>query len=905
MVGLLDGALQGPEAVLLEGEPGIGKTTVWLAAVEAASQRGFRVLTARPSAAEAQLSYAALADLLSSVEGSALDALPDPQRRALEAALLRSEAAGHPVDGRAVAAALLSLLDHLAERTPVLLGLDDLQWVDGSSAGAIAFALRRTSARVGVVATVRSEGDSPSSLTVSLPAPGRTVRVVLAPLELREMHLLLRSRLGRSWPRPSLERIHDLSGGNPFYALELARSVPLDAVRTWGPSLPPSLAQLVRGRVQGLPDDVRAFLLAGAALADPTVDRLQAALDVGAEDVERLLGAAERADVVRADGNRVTFVHPLLAAAVYSAAAPGELRVLHRRLARTVVDHEERARHLALAAVTADPETVAALDDAAAAARSRGAPATAAELLDLAIRLGASTPERRMRSAQHHFDAGEPLRAKAMLEDVVAGLPSGPLRAEALTALATVRLHDDSYREAAGHLEQALDEAGQDLGLRVRILVELLFVMVNLGRITDALRLVAPTVDAAERLDDPNLLAQALASSVMVRFLSGRGIDGDALARALALEDVDHPPPVMLRPSLIEALLLGWTGRLEEARDALLSLRQGCLDRGRESDLMFTAFHTVVVECWRGDLVQARLLAEDTMERALQLGTDLALAIALFTEAHVAAHTGEPEDARRAALRALEIFERGTCLAVTVWPLVTLGFLDVSVEDYAGAAATLGPLAAAATEMGYGEPAAAPFAGDAIEALVESGRTDEAVRVLTDLDTNGRRLDRPWALALAGRGRALLLATAGDLEGAELAAREALVQHDRLAIPAERARTLLVLGQVQRRRRQKRAAAATMREALGVFEELGMPLWSDRARRELERVAPSAAAVAVLTPSERRVAQLAGTGMRNREVAVALFISPKTVEANLARVYHKLGIHSRAELGTRMAELEA
>lgn len=316
---------------------------------------------------------------------------------------------------------------------------------------------------------------------------------------------------------------------------------------------------------------------------------------------------------------------------------------------------------------------------------------------------------------------------------------------------------------------------------------------------------------------------------------------------------------------------------------------------------MFAAFHTVVVECWRGDFASARLLAEDTMERALQLGTDIPLAIALSTRANVAAYAGQPEQARQAALRALEIFQRGSCLAVTVWPMVTLGFLEVSLGNYQAAVATLGPLARAAMDMGYGEPTAAPFAPDTIEALVGAGRLDEAAVLVEQLESNGRRLDRTWALALGARSRALLLAAQGDLDGALKAAERALAVHGRLPMPFERARSLLALGQIQRRRRQKRAAVAALQEAIEVFEELGTPLWETRARAELDRVVGTPRTGRELTASERRVADLAATGMTNREVAAALFISPKTVEANLARIYQKLGIRSRAELGRRMA----
>jgi DNA-binding CsgD family transcriptional regulator len=896
----LDGVAGVPQALVLEGEPGIGKTTLWLAAVEQARRDGFRVLSGRPSAAEAQLSYALLADLLAGAGDHVLESLPPPQRRAVDFVLLRAPAGPAAADYRAAGAALLSVLDRLAQDTPVLLAIDDLQWVDSSSAQVVAFAQRRLSARVGVLGALRNTGGGDRGLAVALPDPDRTRRVQLGPLSLGALHQMLRERTGRSFPRPVLARIEQISGGNPFYALELARGSRPERAADLA-SLPGTLAELVRARIDGLQPDVQRALLAAAALAEPTVQLVGAALDAGPAEAQRLLEDAEKGGVITLDGDLIRFTHPLLAAGVYSAAAPGPRRGMHRRLAETAADPEQRARHIAQAAIRVDAESAAALDEGAARARSRGAPAAAAELLELAIKLGGDTAGRRIGLAQHHFDAGDPARARTLLEETVAGMPPGPGRAEALRLLAMVRLHDDSYRESAAYLEQALGEAGTDLRLVVPILNQLLFVLVNLGRIPDAAALTGRAVADAEQLGHPGQLAIALAASVIVRFLAGQGVDQPMLQRALDLEDPDLPAPVMLRPALISSLVLGWTGQLDRARDQMSAIRRRCLERGEESDLMFVAFQLAIVECWRGNLAGARLIAEDAMERSLQLGTDFPLAIALAIAANVAAYAGEVDEARRSAHEALAIFERGSCLAVTVWPAVTLGFLEVSLADYQAAAAILGPFAAAAAAMGYGEPTAAPFAADAAEALIGVGRLDEAAAVVDQLESNGRRLDRAWALALGARCRSLLLAATGDLDAAAEAAQRALGEHQRLPMPFERARTLLVLGQVQRRRRQKRAAAATLAQAAQVFGELGAPLWAGRARAELERVAVSPAGGTELTPAERRVAELAATGLTNREVAGALFISPKTVEANLARVYHKLGIRSRAELGQRMA----
>src|SRR5712691_732549 len=197
---------------------------------------------------------------------------------------------------------------------------------------------------------------------------------------------------------------------------------------------------------------------------------------------------------------------------------------------------------------------------------------------------------------------------------------------------------------------------------------------------------------------------------VLLRTKAGPAVTDHRAAGAALLSILDRLADAMLRPILISSLLLAWTGRLDQARETLLSIRRRCLERGEESDLMFTAFHAVIVECWRGNLADARLIAEDTLQRALQLGSDFPLAIALATQANVAAYAGLADETRRAAREALTIFERGSCLAVTVWPIVTLGFLEVSLGDYQAAAATLAPLAAAAAAIGYGEPTAAPFA---------------------------------------------------------------------------------------------------------------------------------------------------------------------------------------------------
>jgi ATP/maltotriose-dependent transcriptional regulator MalT len=534
-------------------------------------------------------------------------------------------------------------------------------------------------------------------------------------------------------------------------------------------------------------------------------------------------------------------------------------------------------------------------------ARIRGAPAAAAELVELAIGLGGDTPERRIRSATHHVDAGDPGRARAVLEKTIKYLGAGTLRAAALCLLAIVRLFDDSFLEATGLLERGLGETGDDLALRVQMLVTLSFALVNVGQLAAAVSRVEDAVTNAARLGQPHLLSYALSMRVMLRLMRGDGLDEPSLRRALELEDRDAAIPLAFRPSVQNALLLAWTGGLERAHEEMLAIRRRCIERGEENELAFVAFHSGLIEIWRGNFTDATLVAEDAMERALQLQGDVPLFVALTIRAALAAYAGRVDEARADATNAFAAGQRGHSETLAEWPITVLGFLDVSLGNYQAALTTLEPLLSKLDAAPNGtEIIAASFVPDAVQALINLGRLADAEPLIERLERNGRRLDRPWMLAVGGRCRAMLLAARGDVEAATLAAQWAMVEHDRLPMPFERARTQLLLGQLQRRLRQKDTGAETVRGALAVFEELDTPLWADRARAELARANIGPRRTAGLTPSEKRVAELAASGMSNRDVAAALFISPKTVEVNLTRIYRKLDIHSRAELGRRM-----
>jgi DNA-binding CsgD family transcriptional regulator len=902
---LLESTADGPAGLIIEGQAGIGKTTIWLSAVEEALAQGFRVLSARPGQTESVLGYAALADLIGGIEDAVLDGLPPLQRVALDRVLLRSTVGGPVTDQRVAAAAVGAIIETLAATTPVLVAVDDVQWLDSSSRAVIGFVLRRLAGRVAVMVTDRHEpGAAPATAWLQLARPERLHRIAVAPLDLAGMHSVIGARLGRRFTTPTLARIHQVSGGNPFYALELARAIEGPALRS-DAVLPATLAEVVHVRIQHLHAEARAVLLGAACVADPTVELLTQATDLEMERVVELLDEMGGDGIITIEGNQVRFTHPLLARGVYTGATRSARRFIHRRLA-DLVDHPElTARHLALAAATSDPDTLQALDTAAEVAHARGAPAAAAELIELAISLGGDTTPRRIRAAEFHFRAGSLLPARLHLQSTIDSLPAGTLRCSALMLLGAVKGYDDDTAGAVEAMIQALHEAEDNTALRLHCLLRLVAGLVMVGRVGESVDHARSAVALADRLDVPGLRSQALAIWVTVSFVHGLGVDRRALQTALELEDPHGDATTWYQASAVQAMISAWTGDLGQARDQMRAVQHRMLNGGTEIDIIWAANHLATIDVWSGRYVDAADTSRQAVQRAEQMGGRHLLVTAWSWQAEVAAYTGREADARSAAGNAIAAGrEIGGPYLITA-PTASLAFLEVSLGNYGAALTVLEPLLATFDAAHDTEIVVGGHLPDAIEALVALGRLDDAEPLVAALQNNGARVDRPWMCALGARGRAHLCAARQDLDGADHALQEALSHHERLPMPFERARTQLLLGQLQRRQRRKEAAAATLREALHAFEYLGTPVWADRARAELARTNVAPDTDVDLTPSERRVADLAASGMKNRDVAAALFISTKTVEANLSRIYHKLGIRSRAELGRWHSQLPA
>lgn len=882
----------GPVGLVIEGEPGIGKTTAWLEAVRLAGERGYRVLRARPAEAEAELSFAALGDLLGGVLDDVGDALPGPQCVALDVALRRRDA-DSPADPLTTATALLNVLTILISRTPLVIAIDDAQWLDPASRRVLEFSARRLPPQSGIVVAHRAgeRASTPLGLDRAL-APGSLETLRLGPMSVPALDRIVRSRLDARPSRALLVRVAEAARGNPFFVIEISRAM---AQGRSDPALgdplpvPHRLRDLLSDRVDRLSPAAKAAVSAVSALSHPTVASVVAALGPDL-DADEALHEAEQAGVLVADGDRLSFSHPLLASAVYGAMTGTRRRALHRRLARVVRDPEEAARHLARSGIAADDRAASRIEEAAELADRRGAPEAAAELYEAACRL--TTPEhtedlaRRMLGGADALNrAGELDGARSLATRALERAPPGSLRARALLVLGSIATYTATTRVRLDYQERALVEAGDDDRLRVEILLAL-FEGIAVDP-DEAGRRADEAIEILRRGNDPPRLAQALAHKFIAEAVLGRGAQAGQLAEAMALGTRSTYPLIWFH----------WIDDLEGARTQHAAREREFRDRGDLVGAAELVEFLAMAEFRAGNWATA----EEALEEACATLGQFELRgpfIASFTDRSIVdAHRGRSERARSTLLGILdgvdplEVFWRMVCHSA----LGVVEFCDGDNEAADRAWTTMRNEAQVVGWVDFLDDRSEP---DHVEALVGLGRLDEAVRLHDHLEWRGRTLPRPWIDAGLPRARALLLAAEGDMVGA-LAVIDAAPQIR--GLPFDRGRLLLLRGQIERRTNRRLAARDSLTEALAVFEQLTSPPWMARARAELARLGLRHRARNELTEGERRIAELAATGLTNRQVAEAAFVSPRTVESNLARVYQKLDIRSRAELGARMA----
>jgi DNA-binding CsgD family transcriptional regulator len=890
----LDALATGPAALLIEGEAGIGKTTIWSEVRRRAQARGYVVLATEPVESETELPFAGLLDL-AAAQLDVVDGLPPPQRRALEIATARAEPGPtETVGALAIAAGFLSLLTARSAEAPVVVAVDDLQWLDGPTQRVVAFAVRRLgSIRVGVLASVRTASPlDPSVPVVDLEIEAE--RVVLGPLSVASLYHLIDGRLGESLPRYALTRIEATSGGNPIAALEMARLLIAGgpAPEDVGVPVPDTVIRLVSRRLDLLPEKTRDALLAAAALARPTTDL------VPWTDLEP---AVEEGLVTLDVDGRIRFTHPLFARAVYSAASPPRRARVHAALAERVADPDEQTLHAALASPRRDGSLAWRLHEVAERARRKGAPEFAAELEE---RAAARTPpeqaavalERRLRAAEHHERAGSVERATTLAREVIERSAEPALRARARWLIAEIAF-GRNFPSAIELLEASVREPGATPETVAQVELHLAFAqmaMLDLSGAMDHIRRAE-----ANALGDPAILAEVLGVRAYIEAIKDDHLNEPAIRKSLELEDPNRETPVQQRPILNAGVLQLLFGRLDEAEASLGQLRTRTREAGEEHELPFVSNLLALASLLRGDRAAAEARIEEARRTAIVTGSETMHAYALAMRGLAAAFAGDATATVAEAAEAAELLDRVDWAIGRIYVMKTRAFLALSRDDFDEVGRQVGPVAAGlGTVIGYG--GAAFFVEDLVDAWLATGSLDGVERLVTGLEAAGRAVASPMATVIGLRGRALLESARGRHDAALATIDDAEREMARLPVPMERGRTLLARGQILRRVRRKRDARDAFLAARRTFEAAGMALWIARADAELERVGLRHGAGEELTETERRIAELAAAGLTNRQIAAEAFVSPKTVEDVIGRVYGKLGIRSRAELGARM-----
>lgn len=896
----IDRWLSAPEGILvIEGEPGIGKSTLCRAAVAEAESRGYRVLACAAVGAETQLAFTTLRDLLEPIYDEIADELPPPQRQALAVCLLRESPGPSPPEDGAVAVALLTALTTLGTRGPTLVVVDDAQWIDDASAGPLGYALRRLeSTNVAVLLTRRVDEDVRPLST--LPQEGRRT-VTLGAVSVGALARILHERLGTAYARPTLHRLHETSGGNPLYALELARALGEGA--PLGPTaalpVPATLHELVDKRLIALPRDTREALLVASALARPTLETVAAV--VGHDPLPELEPAIG-AHVAEAENGMIRFSHPLFAAAVYGLAAPAERQALHRRLADVVSEPEERARHLALSTSEPSVEIADELDRAAGGAHAR---IVAAELYEAAATLTPTSDartraRRRMAAAAATFDAGDAESARRSLEALVEESPEGSVRVDAQLILGRILADVGRPDEATRLWNEALAATDDD-----RRIADIRSCMVTLALYTggpgEALEHARQAVAAASRSRDTARLAYAYAAHAAAGLNSGDPTYRRFLQDALELE----------RDYAVRGSAWDWSPSNVAAACALrafdideMNVRFGELhQKGRatgNADLeQYGAYGLALAALAAADAARASELAGVVDELVAVTGAMRTPGQRLRAE--IDAHLGNAQ-AARASLSAVAAEAQAHGEMRHAWQVrVALGALELADGQAPTASVELRAARALADGLGMGEPWVLASLVDEVEAAAEAGLDAQAREARAAASLLGAPVS--WQEPLLLRADAILLMHAGDLEAAEALLMSSLTVEASSRLPVQHARTGLLLGRAQRRARKLRAARATLEQTLGRFEQIGAELWATRAREELGRIGGRSPAPGDLTPAEERVAALVAEGRSNKEVAAVLVVSVHTVEAALTSIYRKLDVHSRTEMARKLAPM--
>lgn len=904
---------------LIEGDAGIGKTEVWRGAVTAAQEQGIRVLRAETSFAEAEFSFSALADLLAPVTDEVLDDLPPPQRTALDVALFRRVPDDVTVTARTVGMAVHGVLGRLAADGPLVLAVDDVQWLDEASTAALVFALRRlTDSKVRILGTLRT-----GSAIAELDTRQRTVHsaagqiwtssrqslltvVRLGPLRAADLGTLLAARLGLRLAREELRELERQTGGNPFWALQAGAEI-LAAGGSGPISVPRSLTGLLRQRLDRLADPPRQVLAVASALAEPVLHQVVRAVTGVVERPSEAVDEAVAAGVLVETNGTLRPAHPILGAVAVSSMPPGQRRAMHLRLADVVNGPEQHARHLALAAEPGPDERVAAvLIRASEQVQQQGALAGAAELAATAARF---IPADRVgdrtaaltRAAALFYGAGDAEHASALLADVDTTDLDLASWAQLHRTRVDVALLLRGRGEASALAERALAEAGGDAARCVVALA----LTIDTDDSSDPNRRAARAEEAIRHARDVGLrhplFAEVLLSLVNARLDSGHGLELSMLKQAEELEAGLRWTSVADRVVSYRGYLLKSVDDLAGSRIALHQAMALARQGGEDGSLPFFEGHLALTEFWAGNYAAARRsLAEATPAGwppsmvVIGLG---ALVEAISGDPAVAADllAAEPDGPTAKDPRG-QLFREHAA-----------GVIALLRDDPERAVSHLRTAFRLSEHLGVREPGRRRrLEGDLGAALVRVGELVPARTIGAELRRLGGLHGRDTLTGIGLRVDGLVAAAEGDLDAAVTRLTEAVALHRASQLRLEWGLSLLALGQVLRRKRAWHMAREALHLAAVRFTELGAPTYLAQAEAERDAVGrvrsgPSG----TLTRTEQRVAKLVADGRSNREVAAVLFTSVRTVEGHLSAIYRKLGVRSRTQLAAALPGLSA
>jgi DNA-binding CsgD family transcriptional regulator len=885
------------EVVALVGEPGIGKTALLDYAID--HSEGMRVLQARGIESESVVPFGGLLQVLRPALGL-LERIPTPQAEALAAAFALQPS---PMQGRfAVGAATLSLLTTYAENGPVLVVVDDVHWLDESSAEALLFAIRRLVADpIAVILTARD--DQPSLLDNS-----DVPKMRLSGIDQVAAEELLAHKDPTGISPSLVERMHRLTGGNPLALLEIGPQASLGDMpdERWL-SVTTRTAQSFLGRSRPLSDRTRRMLVLAAAgnSADPgTLAR--AALLLGLDFAD--LTSAERVGLVTLDSGTVTFRHPLARSTIYREADPTWRRRAHEALAEALpaTDLDRRAWHLAAAATGPNADVSAALAQTAERARDRNAFAESADAFERAGRL---SPDHVLRTqllyeaADTAWLAGLSDRSSAIAEEALGQVTDPSVAARIGHLRGHLAMRQGPVMTGYAILVEAAEAAAAngETELSVGMLAEAANACFYAGNSTELTKIATKAAALVPDLPDARTEFLAMTIGGMASVINGGGTEGPSMIRcAVDLFESTSQFEGDVRLLAWAVMCALWVRNVETGS----AIIDRAIDTARQQVAIGTlpyllhhlARHQATSDQWSaatGNYHEAIRLARETHQR-----TDLAAGLAGL--AWLEARQGMTE-CRVHATEARELSnELGTAI-YDLWAIAALADFELGAGNTASALGYLLEFERASRSLGIHDADLSP-APELIEVYLRLGNRDAAAEAAQQFYRRATFKGQPWALARAARSRGML-ASDDQFEPPFLAALEL---HSQTPDAFETARTRLIFGARLRRARQRLRSRQELRIAIDLFDRMGATPWVHQATAELGATGETArrrnvTTIDRLTPQERQIALLLAGGSTTREAASALFLSPKTVEYHLRHVYQKLSIHSRPELAAEMA----